>query len=564
MSVASRTFFAVFATCAIAAAQRGGPPSPEIRAGTQLDVAGQTAEAKKLFQKAIDSAKDPAAKANAQRAMAMSYAFDGDCKNTGKYEQLVIDYWTTEEESQPGNAFYQEGEMANEAARVCIDNGDLDAAERWYRKGQLLGLKEPNISPGRRELWQFRTEHALARIAARRGDKAEAQKHVAAARAVLDRMQKDDAQLYGQQQVFLPYLTGYVALYTGDLPAALADLQKANTSDAFIQCLIGMTYEKMGQKDQALEWYRKGSDVGAHNPPTAFAKPFTRKKLAEPAAPAKMPEVKGPVQELAALRHIDITPGEGAPAAWGKEFSVHYTGWLRDGTQFDSSAGKKPLKFVQGRRQVIAGFDIAFEGMKVGGKRRVFIPYQLAYGEQQRGKIPPHSELIFDIELVDVKDASPNSGPAADLLLPFSELQEHAVALAKAIPEDKFDWRPAPGVRSIREVCLHIAYGNRLMLNISNGPEKEEIQKQIEDQLKREVEPLSKEQVVQAMVESFQTVREALQSASAGSLSRDIDFFGAPTTRRGVLAALDTHAAEHMGQLIAYARMNGIVPPWSK
>jgi len=286
--------------------------------------------------------------------------------------------------------------------------------------------------------------------------------------------------------------------------------------------------------------------------------------LAWPALLAQIPEVTGEVTEQAALRHIDIKIGNGAPAAWGKEFTVHYTGWLRDGTQFDSSVGKTPLKFVQGRRQVIAGFDVGFEGMKVGGKRRIFIPYQLAYGEQQRGKIPPRSELIFDVELLEVNDASPNSGPAADLLFALSELEQHAIALAKAIPEDKYDWRPAPGVRSIREVCLHIAYGNRLMLNVSNGAAPDELKQQIADQMKREGEKLTKEQVVQAMVESFQTVREALQSASAGSLSRDVDFFGEATTQRGVLAALDTHIAEHTGQLIAYARMNAIVPPWSK
>src|SRR3954467_8207749 len=125
---------------------------------------------------------------------------------------------------------------------------------------------------------------------------------------------------------------------------------------------------------------------------------------------AQMPEVAGPTVEQAALRHIEIKAGDGAPAAWGKQFTVHYTGWLRDGTQFDSSVGKKPLSFVQGRRQVIAGFDVGFEGMKVGGKRRIVIPYQLAYGEQQRGKIPPRSELTFDVELLDVKDASPNAG----------------------------------------------------------------------------------------------------------------------------------------------------------
>jgi peptidylprolyl isomerase len=283
-----------------------------------------------------------------------------------------------------------------------------------------------------------------------------------------------------------------------------------------------------------------------------------------PALAAQIPEVAGKATELATLRYIDIKPGDGADAASGKEFTVHYTGWLRDGTQFDSSVGREPLKFVQGRRQVIPGFDAGFEGMKVGGKRRIVIPYQLAYGEQQRGKIPPRSELTFDVELVAVNDASPNGGPTADLLLPFSDLETKVVDLAKAIPEDKYDYRPGPGVRSVREVCLHIAYGNQLLMNISNGIEKNALYKQIQDQIKREGEKLTKEQVVQILTDSFKTTREALQSASTGSLSRDIDFFGRPTTRRGVLTVLDVHIGEHMGQLIAYARMVGVVPPWSK
>jgi tetratricopeptide (TPR) repeat protein len=282
MNAGRCTLVCIFAAIAVAQPPqggRGGASGPEIREGTRLDLEGKTAEAKAQFQKAIDSAATPAAKAAAQRAMAMSYAFDGDCKNTGKYEQMVIDYWVTQEKEQPGNAFYQQGEMANEAARVCIDAGDLDGAAAWYKKGHDLGVKEPNISAGRKELWEFRTEHALARLAARRGNKAEAQKHVATAKAVLDRLQTADAALYQQQQAFFPYLTGYVALYTGDYKTALDDFQKANTGDAFIQCLIGMTYEKLGEKDKAMEWYRKASAVGGHNPPAAFAKPFTRKKL---------------------------------------------------------------------------------------------------------------------------------------------------------------------------------------------------------------------------------------------------------------------------------------------
>src|SRR5579872_3925912 len=240
-----------------------GPGSEFISAGTQLDLDGKYADAHAQFQKAIDAAATPQAKANAQRSMAMSYAFEGDCKSTGKYEQMVIDYWLTREAEEPANAFYQEGEMADEAARVCIDAGDLDAAAQWYQKGYEFGIKEPNISSDRKALWEFRLEHAKARIAARRGNKAEAQKHIAAARAALDRM----TDLKAQQSSFLPYLTGYVALYTGDYQTALADLQKANQNDPFIQCLLGMTYEELGQKEQAMEFYRKAAATRGHNPP---------------------------------------------------------------------------------------------------------------------------------------------------------------------------------------------------------------------------------------------------------------------------------------------------------
>ncbi len=196
---------------------RGG--SPLIGQASQLDLDGKGPEARELFQKAIDAAASPAAKANAERAMAMSWAFEGNCAKTGDYEQKVIDYWASQESAEPGNAFYQQGEIADEAARVCIDAGDLDAAARWYRKGRDLGLKEPNISADRTALWNYRYEHALARIAARRGNRAEAEKHVAAAKAELEKM----TGLRAQQESFFPYLTGYVAFYLGDYKTALAD-----------------------------------------------------------------------------------------------------------------------------------------------------------------------------------------------------------------------------------------------------------------------------------------------------------------------------------------------------
>ena len=110
------------------------------------------------------------------------------------------------------------------------------------------------------------------------------------------------------------------------------------------------------------------------------------------------------------MRYIEVETGTGKLAEAGKVFVVHYTGYLYDGTIFDSSKNRgEPISFEQGKRKVIPGWDAGFEGMRVGGKRRFLIPYQLAYGEKGRGKIPPKADLIFDVELMDVKDPAPDS-----------------------------------------------------------------------------------------------------------------------------------------------------------
>jgi tetratricopeptide (TPR) repeat protein len=280
MTVVARTRILTFAALlsaqlTILAQPPGASGSDLNRQAVQLDLQGKGAEARVLFQKAIDAASTPASKASAQRAMAMSWGFEGNCKETIRYEQMVIDYWTTKEKEAPRNAYYQQGEMANEAARICIDSGDLDAAEQWYQKGHDLGLKEPEISADRKALWVFRLEHARARIAARRGKQAEADQHVKAAKTALDMM----TDLRKQQEVFYPYLTGYVALYLGDYKKAVADLENANQRDPFIQCLLGQAHEKLRNKEKAIEYYRKASSTTAHNPPAAYARPFAQKKL---------------------------------------------------------------------------------------------------------------------------------------------------------------------------------------------------------------------------------------------------------------------------------------------
>jgi tetratricopeptide (TPR) repeat protein len=256
-------------------------PSGPMQEAAQLDRDGRTAQARTIFQALIDSAADPVAKAQALRAMAMSYAFDGDCANTVKYEQMVMAYWATREAAEPQNAFYQEGEMADEAARVCLDAGNVDAAERWYRKGYELGMKEPDPPTHPRSLWAYRLAHALGRIAARRGDAAEARRQIVAARSALD----GDTAMAAQQERFFPYLTGYVALYTNDLPTAEAQLTKAvgmrgNDRDPFMHCLLAMTYERLGRNADANAMYHKAYDLAtAHNPPAAVVRPFVRKKL---------------------------------------------------------------------------------------------------------------------------------------------------------------------------------------------------------------------------------------------------------------------------------------------
>jgi peptidylprolyl isomerase len=131
--------------------------------------------------------------------------------------------------------------------------------------------------------------------------------------------------------------------------------------------------------------------------------------------PPSIPPVQGSFKTAYALRYIDIKPGDGPMAEPNQFYSVHYTGWLAsDGTKFDASVDRgEPITFFQGAHRVIAGWDTGFGGMRVGGKRRLFIPYQLAYGEQGRPPvIPAKSDLIFDLELISVS-ATPPSPPAS-------------------------------------------------------------------------------------------------------------------------------------------------------
>jgi tetratricopeptide (TPR) repeat protein len=237
-----------------------------LETGIVLDLKGDYAGAREHLNRAIEVAPAPS-KRQAWRAMAMSYAFEGNADKSKEFEAAVLNLELT------GHEWVEAADTCNELARIYLESGDLDHAFEWYQTGYDTAMRKTDLSDADKNLWRFRWESAQARILARRGQAADAEQHVAAAKAALDQAHNPD------QTRFYPYLKGYVAFYSGDYKTAIAELQKADQHDPLNLVLLGESYEKSGDLIEAKPYYQKVLEINIHNPTNAFARPLAKKKL---------------------------------------------------------------------------------------------------------------------------------------------------------------------------------------------------------------------------------------------------------------------------------------------
>jgi uncharacterized damage-inducible protein DinB len=157
-------------------------------------------------------------------------------------------------------------------------------------------------------------------------------------------------------------------------------------------------------------------------------------------------------------------------------------------------------------------------------------------------------------------DTAALAGVRGEALQQIVDAERKFVALAEAMPAEKYSWRPAAGVRSVSEVYMHMVGANYLIPGMAGVKPAAGVT------LTRDMETrvTDKAQVVDMLKKSFAYLRQGVREVPDDQLDAAVRLFGRPATKRGVLVAIATHAHEHLGQSIAYARINGVVPPWSR
>ena len=169
-------------------------------------------------------------------------------------------------------------------------------------------------------------------------------------------------------------------------------------------------------------------------------------------------------------------------------------------------------------------------------------------------------ETSLNAQVNPYKNGTPGvSGYRSEVLAEVMIQEDKFLRLAEAIPADKYTWRPAPDVRSFAEVFLHVSAANYNVYKLvgtppPNGVDIKGLEKSTTDKTK----------VIATLKDSFAHARTAITAMPDSDLDKSLDWFGGKNTERGVLLFITRHAAEHLGQSIAYARFIGVVPPWTE
>ena len=170
-------------------------------------------------------------------------------------------------------------------------------------------------------------------------------------------------------------------------------------------------------------------------------------------------------------------------------------------------------------------------------------------------RIPVYALLV--LFAVPLFAAAPAKTFRTEFLHDLDDVQKKIIDLATAVPADKYGWRPGEGVRSVSEVYMHIAGSNYVLLTFVGVKPPADMPQDIE-------RIADKATVLAQLRKSFDNLRAVVSTVSDSDLDKTVNMFGTPTTERAVYATILNHLHEHLGQSIAYARMNGIVPPWSR
>jgi len=152
----------------------------------------------------------------------------------------------------------------------------------------------------------------------------------------------------------------------------------------------------------------------------------------------------------------------------------------------------------------------------------------------------------------------------SDLLGQIEYIQKQVMELEEAVPQDKFTWRPAPGVRSIAEAYLHIAYGNYGIGHAATGKMPPATAGFTPDRAKWDTQTTDKAAIKKILQASFDWVKDSIKSVPEKDLDKKVSFFGHDMSSRAAMMVVANHDSEHLGQSIAYARANKVTPPWSK